>query len=63
MNWLLAVAIGGVMLFLIGRSILTVYIPAWAELSSHDRRVALAIVAIIFAAFIAVVVVLQLMRR
>jgi hypothetical protein len=60
MNTFFAVAIGGVMLLLIARSLFKVYNAA--EMGAKDRRVALAIAVAIFLAFVAMVLILQYAR-
>jgi len=63
MNTLLAVASGGVMLLLVGRSLLTLYRVGQTEMSVGDRRVARAVVAALLVAFVALVLLLQFARR
>jgi hypothetical protein len=60
MNTFVAVAIGGVMLLLIGRSLSKVYNAP--EMGAKDRRVALAIALAIFLAFVAIVLILEYAR-
>ncbi|QIL01386.1 hypothetical protein G7078_00305 [Sphingomonas sinipercae] len=60
MNTFLAFAVGGVMLFLIGRSLATVFQFGRTEITPHDRRVAVSIVAVTLTALALIVTVLQL---
>ena len=62
MNTFFAVAVGGVMLVLVGRSLFKVYKIAQAEVGANDRCVALAILIATGVAFLALVLMLQSAR-
>jgi hypothetical protein len=62
MNMFLALALGGVLLFLVGRSLLTVLTIGQREMTANDRRLALVIVVAVLVAFVVAVLFLQFRR-
>jgi hypothetical protein len=58
----IALAVAGVMLFFVCRSMFKVWKLGSAEMTARDRGVALAIVAAMLVAFVAVVLILQYER-
>jgi hypothetical protein len=63
MNTFLAVAFAGVLLFLVGRSLLTLFKIGQREMSANDRRMALVVVVAVLVVFVASVLFLQSARR
>ena len=59
MNTFFAVAFGGVLLFVIGRTLFTVYKIGQTKMGVNDRRVASVIVVAIVVASVALVIVLH----
>jgi hypothetical protein len=62
MNTFFAFAVGGVLLFIVGRSTFKIWSLGSAEMTASDRRVAVWAIAAVLVAFVATVVIMQYWR-